>query len=182
MRSNRFLLVILCLIFVSMTSSLCGQSKEAIRFYNKGQKSYQQRLLIMATVDYTEAISLAPDYIVAIEARGNVFLELGEKSTAIKDYESILSIDASHLMSKIHLMEIYASLDMNKEAIKIATLMMNKNSENLFAALINRGRFYEGIGNKLKVNVKRDYIDFLNIEDEYYSQFRKEIKERLRKL
>jgi tetratricopeptide (TPR) repeat protein len=56
-----------------------------------------------AMADYNEALRLNPQYALAYNNRGNIFLQRGDFDTAINNYEAALRIDPNHRLARENL-------------------------------------------------------------------------------
>jgi tetratricopeptide (TPR) repeat protein len=69
---------------------------EANEYYNRGLFSFNNGDYADAIEDFTNAIHLNPDYVLAYNKRAWAYDKTGEADKAIADWEAVLRIDPTH--------------------------------------------------------------------------------------
>jgi tetratricopeptide (TPR) repeat protein len=71
-----------------------------------------------ATSDYSEAISLKPDFATAYDGRGNVYISSGQYDNAIADYSEAIRLSPNLAVAYTDRGLAYEALERNQDAIK----------------------------------------------------------------
>ena len=95
-------------------------------YYNRAL-AYQAIFDFQQSVaDYTDAIRLAPQFIIAYANRGAVYLEINQVQLALEDFDRAISLDPGPLESYIGLAVAYTLLNMDEEAEAAMTLAVER--------------------------------------------------------
>ncbi|QLE56447.1 tetratricopeptide repeat-containing serine protease family protein [Nostoc sp. TCL26-01] len=141
---------------------------KADNFYIQAGDKYDKGDLRGAIADYTQAISLNPNYVNAYNDRGNARSELGDKKGAIADYNAAIKINPRYAKGFYNRGVAHAELGNNKQAIADYTEAIKIDPEYI-NAYNNRGISRGDLGD-IKGAIA-DYTQAIKINPNYARAF-----------
>ncbi|KKL71137.1 hypothetical protein LCGC14_2097910, partial [marine sediment metagenome] len=89
------------LVFSSLITA-CTSGDSAENHFNQGVANYEAGNLEQALADYTKALELDPDFVLAYHNRGLAYANLGDLEQAIADYTKALELDQTLVRAYIN--------------------------------------------------------------------------------
>lgn len=146
-------------------------SLEPSRYYELGNKAYDEQRYNVAIIHYTAALSRNPDYVDAYNNRGISYHALGEYENAIADYERIMELDPSYMRAYYNRGNAYKSLGQSEKAIAdyLLAIELDPNYTN---AYYNLGNTYRDLGEEEKAIMEYDNVIALdaNYQNAHYNR------------
>lgn len=135
-----FLACICCCVF---STSLVAQNKKALKYFTKAEAAVENRKLIQATVDFTNAISHYPAYAEAYHLRGRAFIEMGQQAAGIKDLKEAIRLDSMEMMPYVILVKQLKYNNTIEEAFTYLDAMAASNPDNIGIMHFEKAQYYE---------------------------------------
>ncbi|MEM1391827.1 MAG: serine/threonine-protein kinase [Cyanobacteria bacterium P01_H01_bin.150] len=117
------------------------EQKTAEDFYKAGIEKSNNEDFTGAIEDFTQAININPDYVIAYIRRGNAHNDLKDYQEAIKDYTQAIRINPNYALAYYNRGNVRRALRENKAAIDDYTEAIRLNPKNA-DAYNNRGIVY----------------------------------------
>lgn len=136
----RLLIPIFALLF-SMTCN--AHSNKAVKHYNKGVEYNKTGKLVEASIEFTNAISIYPDYAQAYYQRSLSFKGMGQTEHARKDSMKAIHLGIKNINPYLTQIKHYKSTKQYISAILITKKMMRAMPENSVGAYYDQGLIYE---------------------------------------
>ncbi|MFK8011990.1 MAG: tetratricopeptide repeat protein [Marinicellaceae bacterium] len=150
-----------------------GQPQEAQDLFEKGLIKNQSYHFIDASVFFTQAIALEPEFAEAYYQRGLSFEAMGKSSYAIKDFNRAIYQDIKNVEVYLKLITYYKNLQQYQSAILICQKLIQAMPENAAGAYYDLGEIYETMNN-VDLAIKSYQQSLLNA-DESFEDFRKQL-------
>ncbi|MEE9452764.1 MAG: hypothetical protein V3V13_00085 [Paracoccaceae bacterium] len=129
------------------TSMVLAQSDQAVEFYEQGLAQNQVYKLVGASVSFTEAIGLYPEYAQAYYQRGLSFAGMGKQDHAIKDFNAAVGYKITELDPYLRLIAWHKERHQYLAALLITDQLIANMPENAAGGYYDKGQIYELMGN-----------------------------------
>lgn len=113
-----------CLLLI--VSQVHAQKEKAFDFYSAGVRAAYSYDFGVAIFNYTEAIKLKPDYMIAYYNRGAMFIKTREFDNTISDMYKVLSLDSTYYDAYIYLGDAYIGKSDIAKAKEMYDLVLKK--------------------------------------------------------
>jgi tetratricopeptide (TPR) repeat protein len=117
---------IILILFLVLSKLLVGQDERAFELYSAGVRAGHSYEFGVAIMNYTEAIKLKPDYMMAYFNRGAMFIKTHENDNTIADMQKVLSLDSTYYDAYAYLGEAYIGKSDIATAKKMYEFLLKK--------------------------------------------------------
>lgn len=144
--------ILIGLLFVFPSSFSAAQSDEARSLYERGLEKNKRGKLIAASVLFTEAIAIEPDYADAYYHRGLSFIGMKRKAKGMEDFYQAIGYKIQDLNPYIQLIQWHNDHHRYPAALIITDQIIANMPENAAGAYWDKGQAYERMNkNKLAI-------------------------------
>ena len=140
------LLLPFLLAWISVPGS--AQKSGATAHYEQGVKENREGHLVAASVSFTEALSLRPDYPEAYVQRALSFEGMGKHEAAIQDYSAAIEHGSDHLLPYQKLFAWCRSQELYDRGVDVASALIRNIPANAVAGHWEMGGFLESLKDK----------------------------------
>ncbi|WP_069790772.1 tetratricopeptide repeat protein [Cyanobacterium sp. IPPAS B-1200] len=156
---------------VEVPSSNSSVGLEPSRYYELGNRAYDEQRYNVAIIHYNSALRGDPNFVDAYNNRGISHHALGEYQEAIADYERIMELDPSYMRAYYNRGNAYKSLGEDQKAIAnyLQAIELDPTYTN---AHYNLGNIYREIGEAQKAIAQYDKVIEIdpNYKNAYYNR------------
>jgi tetratricopeptide (TPR) repeat protein len=114
------------LLFFFFSLAINAQEEKAFDFYSAGVRAGYSYDFGVAIYNYSEAIKIKPDYMMAYFNRGAMFIKTREFDNTIKDMQEVLTLDSTYYDAYIYLGEAYIGKSDIEQAKKMYEIVLRK--------------------------------------------------------
>lgn len=125
-----------------------AQSPEARQLYDRGYQQIQKGILIDASVLFTEALAIDPEYADAYYQRGLSFLGMGREKHAIKDFTRATGLGIQQLDPYLRLIKWHTNRRQLPAALIVTDQVIAHMPENAAGGYWDKGKIYEQMNKK----------------------------------
>lgn len=145
-----FLSSIMLFQFAFFATPTFSQSKKAVKLYEKGEKAMKTYHYVKASVEFTNAIAISPNYADAYYQRALCFVGMRRTEAAIKDFASCVDLEPQNIPAYLNIIFHYKALQQYDNALAYIDKLAENSPANLGGSYYQRALCYEEMKEKQK--------------------------------